>query len=160
MNAIGIANAIAVALHVLSAVIWVGGMFFAYLVLRPALTEHSALARAHLWAAIFRRFFPWVWICIAVLLVTGFYLIFGAFGGFKQVPSFVNLMLALGVLMMLLFAHVAFVPYRRLRHSVEVNDETAAKKALNQIRIVILINLILGLLVIFVAMTGAFSFYD
>ncbi|MGH8377396.1 MAG: CopD family protein [Gammaproteobacteria bacterium] len=160
MNAIGIANAIAVALHVLSAVVWVGGMFFAYLALRPALAEHSALARAHLWAAVFRRFFPWVWACIAVLLVTGFYLIFGAFGGFKQAPPFVNLMLALGIIMMLLFAHVYFASYRRLRHGVEVNDEAASKKAMNRIRIVILINLILGLIVIFVAMTGAFSLYD
>lgn len=160
MNAIGIANAIAVALHVLSAVIWVGGMFFAYLALRPALAEHSALARAHLWSAVFRRFFPWVWACIAVLLVTGFYLIFGTFGSFKQVPPFVNLMLALGIIMMLLFAHVYFAAYRRLRHGVEVNDEDAVKKAMNQIRIVILINLILGLIVIFVAMTSAFSLYD
>ncbi|MGH8399181.1 MAG: CopD family protein, partial [Gammaproteobacteria bacterium] len=122
MNAIGVANAIAVALHVLSAVIWVGGMFFAYVTLRPALAEHTALARAHLWSAVFRRFFPWVWACIAALLVTGFYLIFGAFGGFKQVPPFVNLMLALGIIMMLLFAHVYFAVYRRLRHGVEVND--------------------------------------
>ncbi|MGH8283752.1 MAG: CopD family protein [Gammaproteobacteria bacterium] len=160
MNAIGITNAIAVALHVLSATIWVGGMFFAYMALRPALAEHSALARAHLWAAVFRRFFPWVWACIAVLLISGFYLIFGAFGGFKQAPAFVKLMLALGIIMMLLFAHVSFAPYRRLRHGVEINDEAAAKKAMNQIRIVILINLILGLIVIFVAMTGAFSFYD
>ncbi|MGH8397389.1 MAG: hypothetical protein ACRETA_03985, partial [Gammaproteobacteria bacterium] len=92
--------------------------------------------------------------------VTGFYLIFGAFGGFKQVPPFVNLMLALGIIMMLLFAHVYFAAYRRLRHGVEVNEEDAVKKAMNQIRIVILINLILGLIVIFVAMMGAFSVYD
>jgi uncharacterized membrane protein len=153
-------NAIAVALHVLAAVVWVGGMFFAYVALRPALTEHSGLVRAHLWAAVFRRFFPWVWAAIAVLLITGFYLIFGAFGGFKQAPPFVNLMMALGILMMLLFAHVFFAPYRRLRHSVEVNDEAAAGKAMHWIRIVFLINLILGLIVIFIAMTGAFSLYD
>ncbi|MGB9430024.1 MAG: CopD family protein [Gammaproteobacteria bacterium] len=153
-------NAIAVALHVLAAVVWVGGMFFAYLALRPALAEHGTLAGAHLWMAVFRRFFPWVWLAIAVLLITGFYLIFAAFGGFKQIPPFVNLMLALGILMMLLFAYVFFVPYRRLRHSVEVNDEPAAGNALRQIRIVFLINLILGLIVIFVAMTGAFSLYD
>ncbi|MHB8423998.1 MAG: hypothetical protein ACYDB9_02435 [Gammaproteobacteria bacterium] len=56
MNAF--AMAIAIALHSLSAVIWVGGMFFAYLALRPALTNHSILARAHLWDAVFRRLFP------------------------------------------------------------------------------------------------------
>ena len=153
-------NAIAIALHVLSAAIWVGGMFFAYLALRPALASHTVLARAHLWAAIFKRFFPWVWTAILVLLATGFYLLFNAFGGFKQSPPFVNLMMAFGILMMLLFAHVFFAPYRRLRHSVEVNDEDVAHKAMNQIRITMLINLILGLLVILVAMMGAYSLYD
>ncbi|MHB8405442.1 MAG: CopD family protein [Gammaproteobacteria bacterium] len=153
-------NAIAIALHVLSAVIWVGGMFFAYVALRPALAGHTALARAHLWAAVFGRFFLWVWIAILVLLATGFYMLFSDFGGLKQSPPFVNLMLALGILMMLLFAHVFFAGYRRLRHSVEVNDEAAAGKAMNQIRIVMLINLILGLLVIGVAMMGAYSLYD
>ncbi|HVA56111.1 MAG TPA: CopD family protein [Gammaproteobacteria bacterium] len=153
-------NAIAIALHVLSAAIWVGGMFFAYLALRPALASHTVLARAHLWAAVFKRFFPWVWTAILVLLATGFYLLFGAFGGFKQSPPFVNLMMAFGILMMLLFAHAFFAPYRRLRHSVEVNDEDVARKAMSQIRITMLINLILGLTVILVAMLGAYSYFD
>ena len=160
MDIRGIANAIAVALHVLAAVVWVGGMFFAYLALRPALSEHSILARAHLWAAVFRRFFIWVWTSIAVLLVTGFFMIFNAFGGFRLTPMFVNLMMALGILMMLLFVYVVFLPYRQLRHGVEVNAEPEARKAMNQIRIVILINLILGLIVIFVAASGAFALYD
>lgn len=153
-------NAIAIALHVLSAVVWVGGMFFAYLALRPSIREHTSLARAHLWAAVFRRFFPWVWIAILLLLATGFYMLFSAFGGFKHLPAFVNLMLALGILMMLLFAHVFFAPYRRLRHSVEVNDEAAAARAMKQIRIMMLTNLILGLLVITMAVMGAYSLHD
>ncbi|MDE2091416.1 MAG: CopD family protein [Gammaproteobacteria bacterium] len=153
-------NAIAITLHVLSAAIWVGGMFFAYLALRPALSTHTVLARAHLWAAVFKRFFPWVWIAILVLLATGFYMLFSTFGGFRQSPSFVNLMMALGILMMLLYAHLFFAPYRRLRHSVEVNDEDTARKAMSQIRITMLINLILGLTVILVAMLGAYSYFD
>jgi len=48
-----------------------------------------------------------------VLLVTGFFMIFNAFGGFRQTPMFVNLMMALGILMMLLFAYVFFLPYPR-----------------------------------------------
>lgn len=135
-------------------------MFFAYLVLRPAIAEHSALARAHLWLAVFRRFFMWVWASIVVLLITGFFMIFNAFGGFRSVPSFVNLMMGLGILMMLLYAHVFFVSYRRLRHSVEANAEPEAWHAMNQIRMIILINLVLGLIVIFVAASGAFALYD
>lgn len=160
MDIRGIANAIAVALHVLAAVVWVGGMFFAYLALRPALAQHSVLANAHLWAAVFRRFFTWVWTSIAVLLVTGFFMVFNAFGGFRQTPMFVNLMIVLGIVMMLLFAYVAFRPYRQLRHSVEANTEAEARKAMHQIRWVILVNLILGLIVIFIAASGAFALYD
>ncbi|MGH8292660.1 MAG: CopD family protein [Gammaproteobacteria bacterium] len=160
MDVSGISNAVAVALHVLAAVVWVGGMFFAYLALRPALTEHSLLARAHLWVAVFRRFFPWVWASIVVLLATGFFMIFNAFGGFRQTPLFVNVMLALGIAMMLLFVQVFFVPYRRLRHGVAVNDEPEARHAMHQIRVIILINLVLGLIVIFVAASGAFALYD
>lgn len=153
-------NAIAITLHLLATVIWVGGMFFAYLALRPALTSHALMARAHVWAAVLKRFFPWVWICVPVILVTGFYLVFHAFGGFRNLPLFVNLMMGLGILMMLLFVHVYFAPYRRLRHSVEINDEAVAGKAMNQIRVMMLVNLILGLLVILVATSGVFWFYD
>ncbi|MDE2196992.1 MAG: CopD family protein [Gammaproteobacteria bacterium] len=151
---------IAITLHLLSVVVWVGGMFFAYLALRPALAGHEVLVRARLWAAVFQRFFTWVWAAIVVLLVTGFYMIFTAFGGFRQTPLYVHVMLGLGILMMLLFAHMFFAPYKRLRNSVAANDEATAKKAMNQIRLVIAINLILGLIVIITAMTGTFSLYD
>ena len=73
---------------------------------------------------------------------------------------YVHVMLGLGILMMLLFAHVFFAPYKRLRNSVAANDEATAKKAMNQIRLVIAVNLILGLIVIITAMTGTFSLYD
>lgn len=148
-------HAIAIAFHVLSAVVWVGGMFFAYLALRPALIHHPVLVRGELWAEVLKRFFPWVWISIGVLLVTGIYMIFNLFGGFGGAPTYVNVMLALGVIMMLMFAHAFFAPYRRLQRSLAVKDETAAAKTMHQIRITILINLILGLTVILLATLGS-----
>ncbi|HEX5340738.1 MAG TPA: CopD family protein [Gammaproteobacteria bacterium] len=151
---------IAVTLHVLSVTIWVGGMFFAYLALRPALSEHDTLARARIWTAVFRYFFTWVWACIVVLLATGFYMILVNLGGFSETPAYVHAMMGLGILMMLLFAHVFFAPYRRLRRALAAGDEAVAGKAMNQLRVLIAINLILGLIVIVVAMTGAFSFFS
>lgn len=151
---------IAVTLHLLSAVIWVGGMFFAYLALRPALAEQDTLTRARIWVAVFRRFFPWVWASIAVLLATGFYMILVNMGGFAQAPMFVQIMMGLGILMMLLFAHVFFAPYQRLRRAADAGDEAVAKKSMNQIRMLIAINLSLGVIVIMVAMTGTFSFFS
>ncbi|MGH8370110.1 MAG: CopD family protein, partial [Gammaproteobacteria bacterium] len=128
---------IAITLHILSVMIWVGGMFFAYLALRPALAEQDALTRAGIWVTVFKRFFPWVWGSIAVLLATGFYMILVNLGGFAQAPMFVQLMMGLGILMMMLFAHVFFAPYKRLRRATTAGDEAGTKKSLNQIRILI-----------------------
>lgn len=151
---------IAITLHILAVVVWVGGMFFAYLALRPALAEHDVLSRARIWAAVFRRFFPWVWASVVTLLATGFYMILVNLGGFSQTPIFVHVMMGLGILMMLLFAHVFFAPYKRLRQAATAADEPAAKKSMNQIRKLIAVNLSLGVIVIIVAMTGTFSFFS
>jgi uncharacterized membrane protein len=40
-DAIHAASAVANALHVLAAVVWVGGMFFAYVILRPVLPPYN-----------------------------------------------------------------------------------------------------------------------
>lgn len=151
---------IAVSLHVLSVVIWVGGMFFALLALRPALSEQDTLTRARAWCGVFRRFFPWVWASIVVLLATGFYMTLVSLGGFAEAPAYVHAMMGLGILMMLLFAHVFFAPYKRLQRSAASGDEALTKKAMNQIRVLIAINLVLGFIVIIVAMTGAYSFFS
>ena len=71
-----------IALHVLAAVVWVGGMFFAYMVLRPSAGPLDPPARLALWQRVFGRFFPWVWASIAVLLISGYTMLFVHFGGF------------------------------------------------------------------------------
>lgn len=59
-------------LHVLAALVWVGGMFFAWLILRPAaVAALDGPARLRLWVEVFQRFFVWVWIAIAVLAISG-----------------------------------------------------------------------------------------
>ena len=73
---------LAIALHVLSAVIWVGGMFFAYMAMRPAVVEVvEASQRGVLWSRTLERFFRWVWLSVVLLLVTGYWMIFSVFGG-------------------------------------------------------------------------------
>ena len=68
--------ALLVALHVLAAVVWVGGMFFAYMVLRPSAGPLQSDTRLKLWHRVFQRFFPWVWASIILLLVSGYGMIF------------------------------------------------------------------------------------
>lgn len=144
-----------IALHGLLATLWVGGMFFAYVVLRPAAQDLEASLRLPLWARTFSRFFPWVWAAVIILPLSGYLLVARLFGGFAHLPLYVNVMQGLGVLMILLYLHLFFAPYRRLRRGVEAGDFVKAGQALGQIRQLVGINMVLGLITIFVALAGA-----
>ncbi|OOC10209.1 MULTISPECIES: CopD family protein [Thioalkalivibrio] len=147
--------ALANVLHVLAVVIWVGGMFFAWAILRPAANaELDDAARLRLWPAVLGRFFPWVWASIAVVLVTGFYLIFGVLGGMGGVHPSVHTMLLLGIIMMLIFAHIFFAPYRRLKQAAEAGDVAEGLRRIGQIRLFVAINTVLGLVTVAVGSGG------
>jgi uncharacterized membrane protein len=141
-------------LHVLAAVIWVGGMFFAYLVLRPSTGPLQSEARLTLWHRVFGRFFPWVWLSIALLLASGYGMMFLYFGGFAGAAPHIHVMQATGILMMLLFLHLFFAPWRRFGHAVEKNAFAEAAEELGRIRRIVAINLVLGLLTVVVAASG------
>jgi uncharacterized membrane protein len=140
------------ALHALAAVLWVGGMFFAYLVLRPAAGALEREARLNLWGGVFGRFFPWVWASVGLLLATGYamFLHFGVRG------MHVHLMQATGILMMLLFAHLFFVPWRRFGRALAASDLGAAGAELDRIRRIVAINLVLGLATIAIGSSGRY----
>lgn len=140
-------------LHVLGIVVWVGGMFFAYMALRPvAASVLEPPQRLTLWAGVFGKFFPWVWASVALILLTGLHMLVKVGG--TAAPLYAMAMLALGVLMMLIFAHVFFTPYKKLKCAVGEQNWKAGGAALAQIRMLIGINLILGLLTIAVVFLG------
>ncbi len=147
---------ILVTLHVLAAVVWVGGMFFAYMVLRPSAGPIEPAVRLALWHRVFRRFFPWVWASIVLLLVSGYAMIFLYLGGFAGAGLHVHLMQAMGIVMMMLFLHLFFAPWRRFGHAFEREAFLEAAKALDQIRRIVAINLVLGLLTVIVGASGRF----
>jgi len=145
------------ALHAFSAVIWVGGMFFAYVVLRPvAASVLEPPQRLALWAGVFGRFFPWVFASIAVLLASGYWMVLSFYGGFDAVGMHVHLMTWAGYLMMLLFLHVFFAPFRRLKQAVAAADWQAGARSLAQIRVLVGINLVLGAAVVAIATGGRY----
>ncbi|MBI3171965.1 MAG: CopD family protein [Hydrocarboniphaga effusa] len=145
--------------HVLAATVWVGGMFFALVCLRPAAAGLEPAPRLQLWEATLRRFFPWVLMAVLVLLLTGLWMIFSVLGGVRAVGLHVHIMLGLGVLMMLLALHVYFAPFKRLRKLVADAHWTDAGKNLHQIRLSITVNLVLGLCVTAVASGGRYFFH-
>ena len=143
---------LAITLHALAAVIWVGGMFFAYMALRPvAANILEPAVRLTLWSRTLGKFFSWIWLSIIIIPVSGYWMIFSAFGGFAGVGWYIHVMQVLGIVMILIFLHVFFAPYLRLRKAVKDEDYQAGAKNLAQLRRLVGINLLLGLLVIITA---------
>ena len=143
--------AIAILLHVLGVVVWVGGMFFAYMALRPVAADLLAPPqRLPLWAGVFGRFFPWVWLSAALILSSGVYMII-LLGGFQAVALSVHGMFGIGLVMVLVFCFVYFVPYGKLVHAVTEQQWKQGGEALATIRKLIGFNLSLGLINIAVA---------
>ncbi len=143
-------------LHILAAVAWVGGMFFAHFMLRPAAALLEPAQRLPLWRGVFDRFFPWVWVSIAALLASGYGMIFLGFGGFRAVGLHVHVMQATGIIMMLVFAHVFFAPWPRFRRAVDAGDFAAAAAQLAQIRRIVAFNFALGVITVVVGATGRY----
>jgi uncharacterized membrane protein len=147
---------LAIALHVLSVVVWVGGMFFAYMALRPAAVEVlEPPLRLSLWVATFKRFFPWVWVAIVLILGSGYWMIF-KFGGFGNLPLYIHVMNGLGLLMMAIYLHVFFAPFQKLKKAVSAENWPEGGKQLAMIRMLVGTNTILGLLTIAIATGGRY----
>jgi uncharacterized membrane protein len=144
------------AAHILAALFWVGGMAFAYMVLRPAAGGLEAPVRLTLWRDVFARFLPWVGVSIVALLVSGYAMMFMTYGGFRGVPLFVHVMQGTGILMMLIYLHLYFAPWRRLQKFVQASDWPNAGKQLVMIRKLVAINLVLGVITVLVGSTGRF----
>ena len=148
-------QALLITLHVLSAVVWVGGMIFAYAFQRPAAASQlEAPERLRLWVATFQGFFPWVWAAVVLLPVTGYVYLFRYFGGMASAPLYVHLMHGIGWVMIALFVYVFLVPFRRLRMAVAAADWPSGGEALAGVRRIVGLNLMLGLLVVAIASGG------
>ena len=148
---------VAIALHLLAAVIWVGGMFFAYMALRPAAASLlEPPLRLALWSEVFSRFFRWVTVAVLLLPVTGYWMVFSALGGMRGAGLHIHLMQGMGIVMILLYGHLYFGPYRRMKQAIEKQDWKDAGTRLAQIRKIIVTNLSLGLAVIVIASSGRY----
>ncbi|POD32934.1 hypothetical protein BKM14_11845 [Pseudomonas syringae pv. syringae] len=139
-------------LHLLAALVWVGGMFFAWMVLRPAviaaLEGHS---RLKVWVQVFPRFFAWVWAAVVLLPITGIGMIQLNFTGFETAPRYVQIMMGLYVVMVALFLRIQSLQLPELRRAVEAEQWAEGAAALGNIRRLVGINLIIGLAVVMLA---------
>jgi uncharacterized membrane protein len=132
-------------------------MLFAWMFLRPVTASQlEPPQRLRLWVGVFRRFFPWVWAAVIVILVSGVWMIFGRFGGPGNVGLYVHLMMVIGLVMAAIFLHVFFAPFQRLKNAVDEENWPAGGRQLGQIRRLVGINAILGVVTIVIATAGRY----
>jgi uncharacterized membrane protein len=147
---------LALTLHLLAVIVWVGGMFFAHMALRPAANQVLEPAqRLPLMRKVFDGFFPWVWAAVAVILISGFWMMFAVFDAQAIVSQWI--MALIGCLMATIFIIIYVLPYRRLGAALDNGETAQAGAAMARIRRLIGINLILGLLVSALAVLGKYS---
>jgi uncharacterized membrane protein len=144
--------AAALFLHLLALSVWLGGMVFAHFCLSPSLSDLSPQLRLPLVSAVLGRFFNWVSVAVLVLLITGGFLL-GVFGG-AHAPWPMHAMAGLGVLMMLNFGHIRFALYPRIRRAVQAERWPDGARAAGSVRVLVLINLALGVLTVAMAVLG------
>lgn len=136
-------QALSTFLHFAGAVVWLGGMAFVLLALRPvAIVQLPPPARVPLLAAVLRRFFVLVWISIAALLASGAYMV-GAVG-LKYATVGVHAMLTIGLVMIGIFGYIWFAPFRHLQAASAAQDWPAAGRQLARIHPLVVTNFALG----------------
>lgn len=149
-------------LHVLSIIVWVGGMVFAHFFLRPALASLDPLLRLRLMHDVLGRFFKAVLVASLLTLASGLWMLGRVAkqvvqsGGNFQMPLSWTVMAVIGIVMVAIFMHIRFALYPRLGRAVDASDGPAGGAAMAQIRRWVLINLGLGVLTVVVTlMRGA-----
>jgi uncharacterized membrane protein len=144
------------ALHVLGAVLWVGGMGFALLALRPALAAIEPPQRLLVHQGALKRFFLIVWHAMPILLLTGYALLFGWYGGFAGSGWHIHAMHLTAIIMAAVFLGIVTGPWKEFRAAMARDDRPAAAAAMDRVRQLVTVNLVLGLLTVAVAAWGRF----
>ena len=146
------AFALAYSLHVLAALIWVGGMFFAWMILRPAaIAALEGPARLKLWVEVFQRFFVWVWVAVVILPISGVGLLQMRFNGFETAPRYVQIMMGLYIVMVALFIRIQSLQLPELRKAEETQAWAEGAAVMGRIRRLVGCNLLVGLALVAIA---------
>ncbi len=133
---------IALLLHLIGAIVWLGGMAFVLFALRPAAfaTLEPPLRPRMLLAAL-ENFFPLVWGSIVLLLASGA-LMFARAGA--AAPHGWHAMLGVGIVMTAIFGHIHFGPFRHARRAALAEDWPGLGRALQRIHQRVQLNFALG----------------
>ena len=140
MDKLVVARDVLLALHLLAASIWVGGMAYTLFVLRPALAVLDPQAKAmQMHMLTLKKFFFIIWHVMPLMLLTGWGMVFLAWGGMAGLPRSINVMQGLGVLMAAVFIIAYVGPYKKLQRAIRATPEMLAR-----VRVLMVMNLVLG----------------
>lgn len=150
-------------IHLMSVIVWIGGMVFAHFFLRPALTPLAAPERLRLMHDVLGRFFGAVLVAAGLVLVSGIWMIGRVTGQMTAVGVKFNMplewiaMSVLGVVMMGIFVHIRVVLYPRLSQAVSAASWPAGSAALASIRGWMMVNMVIGVVIVVATLMGALS---
>lgn len=134
-------------IHVAGVIVWIGGMFFAYVCLRPAAAATlEPPKRLPLWTATFARFLPVAAVAVASIVASGLVMMLQV--GMALSPPGWHVMFGVGLVMAAVFVYVYAGLYPRLKRHSDAADWPAAAQALNAIRQMVALNLGLSLIAI------------
>lgn len=133
--------------HLVAAILWMGGMGFMLLALRPAVLKLDGPVRAQLMLTVWRRFFTVVGIAIVLLLLTGVHLYSSAMQVGAGTPG-KHIMASIGILMFLIFGHIVFAGFRKYAQALAAADSAGAQRAAATIHTLVITNFCLGWLAI------------
>ena len=145
-------------LHVLSLIVWVGGMVFSQFFLSPAAAHLDVPSRVKLMHDVLGRFFRAVLVASLLVLGSGLWMLGRVAkktvqsGTSFDMPVAWTIMTVLGVVMVAIFMHIRFALYKRLSRAVAASQWEAGAAALAQTRTWVGINLALSVVVLVVTL--------
>ncbi len=149
--------------HLLSVMVWVGGMVFVQFFLRPVAATLAPPERVRLMHAVLGRFFNAVLVVAGLALASGL-LMMGRIGravaqtGVKvSLPLEWIAMAALGSVMVCIFCYIRFALYQRLARAVTASAWPACGVVLASIRTWVMVNLVIGVVIVAITLLGASS---
>lgn len=147
-------HALLLAIHLLAAAFWVGGMAAMQFAVRPAaVATLEPPQRLPFMAAALARFFAGVTLAVVLLLASGLLLV-ALGGGFGAMHLGVHLMFGVGVVMIAIFGWIRLRLFVRLQRALGAGERPRAAAALDAIRRLVATNLALGTAVFVVAVAG------
>lgn len=150
------------AMHLLAVIVWVGGMYFTLMCLRPAV--HEVLeppARVRLMHAALRRFFLAVNVSVLVVLASGVAMVGLVWRDRAAAALAFNMpldwyaMIVLFFVMLAVFLHVRLSLFRRVARAMAAQAWPDAAAALGAIRWEVAINLVIGIFIVVLVRLGS-----